>query len=174
MNNSQIENQIAEARDFLEALFSPLDGNEQIEIRYKSKDPAKQQMHRKFMDDIDLSSRIAVALGKDNDVYVGAAPRVGEIGTKAGVSRINALWADFDADSYFTKKDIFKRIVGVKYPPSMLVHSGGGYHGYWLLTEPARSEPDLQRAEAVMKTIARALGGDPVWDRTRILIASCL
>lgn len=157
MRNSQIENQMNEARGFLETLFHPLDENEQIEIRCKSKDPASRYMHRRFMDDIDLASRLAVALGETHDVYAGVAPRKGEIGTKEGVSRINALWADFDARDHITDQDIFRRIVSVRCTPSMLVHSGGGYHPYWLLKEPARSEEDLQRAENIMKTIAQAL-----------------
>lgn len=169
MKDSQIEYQVNEAQEFLETLFHPLDANEQIEIRYRSKDLSKPRMNQKFVDEIDLASSIAVALCTDNDVYMGAAPRTGGIGTRAGVSRINALWADFDVGSNSTDKDIFKRTTGIKYPPSMLVHSGGGYHCYWLLKKPARSEHDLLRAEALMKTIARALGGDSVWDRARIL-----
>ncbi|MEO8612837.1 MAG: hypothetical protein ABI690_33395, partial [Chloroflexota bacterium] len=42
-------------------------------------------------------------------------------------------------------------------PPSVIVHSGGGYHAYWLLDEPTT---DLSTSRQVLQGLARALGGD--------------
>ena len=42
-------------------------------------------------------------------------------------------------------------------PPSVLVHSGGGFHAYWLLDEPVM---DVNAARPVLQGLAKALGGD--------------
>src|SRR5690606_35894119 len=41
--------------------------------------------------------------------------------------------------------------------PSLLVHSGGGFHAYWLLDEPTT---DVNTARRVLQGLAKALGGD--------------
>src|SRR5262249_45576263 len=42
-------------------------------------------------------------------------------------------------------------------PPSIIVHSGRGYHAYWLLNRPIA---DFAVAERVLKELAHRLGGD--------------
>jgi hypothetical protein len=42
-------------------------------------------------------------------------------------------------------------------PPSAIVHSGGGYHAYWLLDKPTR---DLNTARQVLQGLARTFDGD--------------
>jgi hypothetical protein len=46
---------------------------------------------------------------------------------------------------------------GARLPPSVIVHSGGGYHAYWLLDEPTA---DLNTARQVLQGLARTFGGD--------------
>lgn len=46
---------------------------------------------------------------------------------------------------------------GARLPPSVIVHSGGGYHAYWLLDEPTA---DLNTARRVLQGLARTFGGD--------------
>ncbi len=46
---------------------------------------------------------------------------------------------------------------GARLPPSAIVHSGGGYHAYWLLDEPTA---DLNTARQVLQGLARTFGGD--------------
>src|SRR5688572_7151470 len=79
---------------FIEQLLYPLDANERIEIRHKS--PGDNRlMRRRFFYDAVGAARYAVELDGE-EVYVGAAPRYGTDGTKAGLRRTNALWTDLD------------------------------------------------------------------------------
>jgi len=60
-------------------------------------------MRRAFLADAREAARWAVRLGAENDVYAGVAPRRGEDGTKKGVCRVPALWADLDAKGGHTR-----------------------------------------------------------------------
>jgi hypothetical protein len=51
----------------------------------------------------------------------------------------------------------------------MFVWSGGGWHSYWLLKEPAEGPEELEKAELIMQRLAEGLDGDPVHDRSRIM-----
>ncbi|MCE7875021.1 DUF3987 domain-containing protein [bacterium CPR1] len=50
--------------------------------------------------------------------------------------------------------------------PSMVVWTGHGFHGYWLLS---RALADKERGEEVQKSMARCLRGDHVEDSARLL-----
>jgi hypothetical protein len=128
-------------------------------------------MRRAFYADPKVAARNAILLGRREEVYVGVAPRLGENGTKAGVSRLQALWADLDARDGYTRDNRFKQLLELPYHPSIVVSTGGGLHAYWLLREPAEGPDELDRAEYVMRQVAKGLGGDPVHDRSRIMRA---
>lgn len=59
------------------------------------------------------------------------------------VSAVNCLFADFDAKDF--DGDKAKTLAHIKQlpEPSIVIDSGGGYHGYWLLNEPfyIRNDP---------------------------------
>jgi hypothetical protein len=126
-------------------------------------------MHRRFYAAPTEAAVYAIGLGRDHEVYAGVAPRLGEDGTKAGVSRLQALWADLDAKDEHTRESRIEQLMELSYHPSILVWTGGGWHAYWLPREPAEGPEELERAEYVMRRIAEGLGGDPVHDRSRIL-----
>lgn len=74
------------------------------------------------------------------------------------ITQVPALWVDIDDSS----DDAKARIYDFELPPTILLHSGGGYHGYWLLTEPVIIDsPDMiERVERVMHGLARLVGAD--------------
>ena len=77
---------------------------------------------------------------------------------KADVTLAPALWVDIDGVS---PADGYARICRAPLAPSIVVHSGGGTHGYWLLNEPARITPDTRDVfEAALRALAKATGGD--------------
>jgi Primase C terminal 1 (PriCT-1) len=157
-----------QAELFIEQLFHQLAAEERIEVR--SKLPGEgQPMRRAFYADRKLAVRNAIMLGRREEVYVGAAPRRGEDGTKAGVSRVLAIWADLDAKGGHTRESRTEQLMKLPLQPSIMVWTGGGWHAYFLLEKPADSPEELQRAELVMRRIAAGLDGDPVHDRSRIL-----
>jgi len=74
-------------------------------------------------------------------------------GGAAEVVALPAFYTDIDDPTSAT----LMKLRGARLPPSMIVHSGGGYHAYWLLDEPTR---DLNMARQVLQGLARAFGGD--------------
>jgi RepB DNA-primase from phage plasmid len=74
-------------------------------------------------------------------------------GGAAEVVALPAFYTDID-DS--TDAALVK-LHGARLPPSVIVHSGGGYHAYWLLDEPTA---DLSAARQVLQGLARTFGGD--------------
>ena len=159
---------IHQAHCFLEALHAPLHYGEQIELRWNSPN-FRGSMRRNFYPSTEAAAHEAVSLGLNYDVYVGVAPRRGSDGTRAGVGRLGALWADLDAKGEHTVGSRLRQLEDLTCPPSILVLTGRGCHAYWLLSKPADGLEQLEQAEGVMRRLGRGLGGDPVWDRARIL-----
>jgi len=74
-------------------------------------------------------------------------------GGAAEVVALPAFYTDIDDPTPAT----LMKLRGARLPPSVIVHSGGGYHAYWLLDEPTR---DLHLARQVLQGLARIFGGD--------------
>ena len=157
-----------QARHFFASLLYPLAANERVEIRLK-KPGEDQPMRRRFYADPVEAARDAVTLGLHEEVYAGVAPRLGENGTKASVTRLRALWADLDFKAGYTHTSRIEQLTELPHHHSILVWTGGGWHAYWLLRDPAEGPDELDRTEYVMRRIAEGLQGDPVHDRSRIL-----
>jgi hypothetical protein len=157
-----------QAELFFQQLFHQLAAEERVEVRTKL--PGEDQpMRRAFYADPKVAARYAIGLGRDHEVYAGAAPRLGKDGSKAGVSRLWALWADLDKKDGYTRESRFKQLLELPHHPSILVWTGGGLHAYWLLRESAEGLDELNHAERIMRQVAKGLGGDPVHDRSRIM-----
>lgn len=152
----------------MDLLHPELAAEERIEVRYR-KVNGGGSMHQEFFSTTKEAADKAITLGQTSDVYMGVATRLGEDGTKSGVSRIWAPWGDFDLKGSYTRKGRATQMKSLPCRPSMIVWSGNGYHAYWLLEEPAESREDLVTAERVMGLLAAGLEGDPVQDRSRIL-----
>jgi hypothetical protein len=163
-----LDNLHEQARHFFASLLYPLAANERVEIRLK-KPGEGQPMRRRFYADPVEAARDAVTLGLHEEVYAGVAPRLGENGTKASVTRLRALWADLDFTADYTHTSRIEQLTELPHHHSILVWTGGGWHAYWLLRDPAEGPDELDRAEYVMRRIAEGLQGDPVHDHSRIL-----
>ena len=53
--------------------------------------------------------------------------------------------------------------------PSIILYSGGGYQGFWLLKEPVEVEDNIAQLEAYNKKIEKDLGGDHCFNIDRIM-----
>ena len=115
----------------------------------------------------DMESRARSLDDSGWDVYFGVMPRYRKGGTIADTwSDTTVLWADIDAKLHGgDKTDALDCLLTFDIPASVIVDSGHGYHAYWKLRAPVPFEP----AAAAMKSIARTIGGDPVYDAARIL-----
>ncbi|MDA2916069.1 AAA family ATPase [Nitrospinae bacterium AH_259_B05_G02_I21] len=102
------------------------------------------------------------------NVYVGMATRKERgNGTRDNLCQVSALWVDQDFDQFKGGEEEARRTLeAFPLPPSMIVQSGFGFHPYWLLHEPVEANPHM---EGYLRGLAAALGGDAVWDLSRIL-----
>jgi hypothetical protein len=87
------------------------------------------------------------------------------------VASVGALFAEWDVADWQNKEAILEWIATLPRKPSVLIDSGGGYHGYFLLDEPFIIETDEQRQyiKGVSRRWVRACEGDDVKDLTRVL-----
>ena len=74
-------------------------------------------------------------------------------GGLSDVVALPAVFADIDDDS----ESVQKRLMTSGLKPSLLVHSGGGYHAYWFLSEPTT---DLDIVDRILGGLATHFGGD--------------
>lgn len=110
-----------------------------------------------------LTTHLSIHHGHQRHVWVGVGPRERVGSTNPAVNR--ALWCDFD-DSVTTEEVALESIRKATLPePSMLVHSGNGYHAYWKLHTPL--EPT--EARKYSKGVHRALPTDATHDPTRVM-----
>jgi hypothetical protein len=156
-----------EAQGFLETLFPKLAAGEYIEARWRSL--SQRSMSRAFFANTQDVLHFVSKARNTRDIYVGAAPRQGRVGTKEGVTYLPAIWAELDAKEAHTRETRFKQVTDLPHLPSIMVWTGGGWHVYWLLEVPAEGQQELALAEAVMRRLAEGLNGDHVGDRARIL-----
>ena len=106
---------------------------------------------------------------KGHDVYVGVNPRVGKASTKENVHWLASFHAEVDyGQDGHTKKpehatydDALTAIKAFHIPPTLLNHSGGGFHCYWVLNEPVNvSEIGLNALENINRAIMAAVKAD--------------
>jgi hypothetical protein len=98
--------------------------------------------------------------GEGYGVYFAPCLRSGKKGNAASAALLPALWIDIDGPEEHRQRDL-ERLQAFDPPPSVIVSSGGGWHGYWLLDEPlSLDEESKQKIGRVMQGLFTALGGD--------------
>ncbi len=99
-------------------------------------------------------------------VYFAPCPRGEKKGNAAAAALLPALWIDIDGPAEHRQRDL-ERLKAFDPPPSFIVASGGGWHGYWLLDEPlSLDEENKQKISRVMHGLFSALDGDESYVKT--------
>jgi hypothetical protein len=82
---------------------------------------------------------------------------------KETVHEIVSLHADLDLDKIdMAPPGVLERLGQLRYLPSKIVHSGHGYHVYYLLNEAMlATQESIARVEPALKLLADHIGGDP-------------
>jgi hypothetical protein len=138
---------------FLERFFAGTECD--IEIRpIRNNKPEKQIFTR---DAATLARAIADSVARKANIYFGVATRRGKRGDKAHAAEVVAFWCDLDFKDV-PEAEALARIAEFPVACSLLIHSGGGLHVYWFLTEPLDAH-DV-RVEPILKGIAKQLGAD--------------
>jgi hypothetical protein len=99
-------------------------------------------------------------------VYFAPCLRCDKKGSAASAVLVPALWVDVDCDGDQSKRD--KELAKLREfdpAPSIIVDSGGGWHGYWLLDEPFQLDidEDKQRIAHILHGLFRVLDGDEAY-----------
>ncbi len=104
---------------------------------------------------------------QDQDVYFAVCTRNGG-GTKEHIVEIPALWVDVDFKST-DRKQTDELLRACPSRPSAQVISGGGYHLYWFLNEPA-GKAEIPVVEEILRRLAKYFQADmAATDASRIL-----
>jgi hypothetical protein len=93
------------------------------------------------------------------------------------VSTVYALHGDFDASGFKAdeerhqaRRSIRERLLTSAMPPTILVDSGGGFNGLWLLAEPVAVNDDNRiMLKSLNVGLAEQFGGDDVENLDRVL-----
>lgn len=152
------------------AVIWPEDRSLLGEIRYFSGERVWQQWIN--LEEPGSAARVIADLPSPANYFFGVLPRVEKKGTaEACVSHTSVLWVDLDgkhfaADSQAGKAMALASLRQAPIDPHIIVDSGNGYHGYWLLSEPMEFEA---QARPAMELMAERLGADKVYDRARVM-----
>ena len=181
IDDPEIENndQLRTAAYFLENLHVVgLDyGHGKIEIRWFEKNKGARQ---EFFDSpLDAAKSALELSGQGVDAYVGVNLRIGSAGKKENVQYVDALHCEVDygiighkrENVYQSYQEALEAINSFRIKPNIVIHSGGGFHLYWILDKPLSvADVTAEVIEGTIKNISIAIGGDPgTQDISRIL-----
>jgi len=156
------------AIDFIKAVFGPSTSSP---VHFCSLGNERDGVHpfRKLdtREVKDIEAFIAKWDGPDRGLFysAGTLKPGSKARNKIQVDEIAFLFADIDLkDIEDSLEDVERKLKTLKYPPSIMVRSGNGVHGIWMLTEvitnPAGALGEMDRIEADLKLLADLVGGD--------------
>jgi hypothetical protein len=153
--------------DFLQALYGNAPGGYlEVRLMHEHSNAIEKKWRAMPLAEIKQAGidKLLAANEQGWHVYFRVALSSQKRSRKADISHITALWFDVDAEDStdFLDKSGFE--------PHVLVRSGSGYHGYFLLDAPLAVQDNLPAIERTLAGIAACYGGDgKVKDVTRIL-----
>ena len=149
----------AQARRFLDSIHPK--GYGQLELRIIGPQPGR--VKKEWPSDNRKAVRFAVREGRKRNVYVGVAPRKNSRNSKkTNVEYFPGTWVDVDFHDFEGgETEAKERLDAFPIKPTLLIHSGGGFHVYFLLHQPIPvTEDAIPRLEQLNKNFAIGLGGD--------------
>ncbi|UCE74984.1 MAG: hypothetical protein JSV56_04570 [Methanomassiliicoccales archaeon] len=159
--------------EFFHTIFGT-EPNGFIEIRAIGEEGIKRGWY-KSVDDLvsDLQSKWGPLNGEKQkfNLYFGICPRIRKRGKQEDIQEVRVLWCDVDTKNYLVdgKPNFYKMsntVLNYSPAPDIVVNTGGGYHCYWRLKEPARDNFSMVRN--TMRSLAKELRGDHTQDLSRV------
>jgi putative DNA primase/helicase len=167
MNNIIDKNSfIITASDFFNELFEPGFNSERGNIEIRTFKPATQSFCKSEM---EAAEKVYQLCQQGIDVYFGVNPRTGNGGKKENIHYVSAFHAEIDYGTTGHKKpplhkhyeEALTAIQSFKPEPTIINHSGGGFHCYWVLSNPVKvSDVGIPVLESINKALSVKLGGD--------------
>ncbi len=99
-------------------------------------------------------------------VYFAPCLRREKKGSAASAALVPVLWVDVDCDGDLIQRDkALAKLHAFEPAPSVIVDSGGGWHGYWLMDTPflLENDEDKQRVAHILHGLFRVLDGDEAY-----------
>lgn len=144
--------------------FKMLYGNEPegyLTICHKTEDDSNLITNSFAATDIDKAVTYIENIDKFSNIYYevclqGEKPAKGKRGNNKGAKVMPGVWLDLDTSDGFhksgeylpTSKDALEFVENLPMQPTIIVHSGGGYHLYFLFHKPWVFETDEDRENA--------------------------
>jgi len=160
---------IAARVDFLAALYPNASDKLWLELRCIHPETGQvrtlwaQNHHEKQREAI--FKQVEKLNGEGYGIYFAPCLRKEKKGNAASAALVPALWVDVDCDGDPTRRaESLAKLRAFEPPPSVIVDSGGGWHGYWLLDEAflLETDEDKQRIAYTLHGLFRALDGENV------------
>lgn len=152
---------------FLNALFQAT--RHDVELRVISKDGIVVDQH--FSRDHKKIKQIIKRHSLTHNIYFGVFTREGNQGKAENVREGTCIFADMDFKNYKGGQKEADEIIK-KFPvkPSLVIHTGNGYHLYWLLAKVISVQNLKDRVINILRGIANTLSADTsVADIARVL-----
>ena len=140
-----------------------------IEVRGKRESDSDLTFKRFYMS-VDLLIKDMGKWPADSHYWFGVALRWNDQrGRKQDCTVITVIFTDLDygevghkkKNRWQTREEALAAIEAFPIPPSIIIHTGFGFHLYWLLIEPfGLDNGNYAQVEAIVKGITIALGGD--------------
>ncbi len=160
-------------RDFLNALYTGSPDNLYLELRciHPTTGEARSLWGRMgSKHELATALKQAETLNREGfGLYFAPCLRKIKQGKAEAAALIPALWVDIDCDGdAHQRNEELQKLRDFDPAPSIILDSGGGWHGYWLLDEPfqLQSEADRQKIAGILRGLFAALGGDPEYVKT--------
>lgn len=154
------------AGEYLRAVFAGAEGF--IEFRLIGQGKTTQHfipVQEVFDRWAEIEPKLLAANKAGANCYYGAHARTDRVGDAAHIKECRIVYADLDYKDPALLEKNYAAVKGFNLTPTFAIDTGHGYHLIWLLKEPV---PHAE-AEKIMRTLARVLAGDHVWDAPRIL-----
>ena len=154
---------IEEATRFFTLLYSE-EIPDDARLVVSSLDPDKRSWKHEWFTGLQSATNWAMSQAGERHVYFGVALRQagvpgennGKRGTKEETYSLPGVWCDLDfgsvghANATFQDEEEAKGFLDqLPLAPSIIVHTGGGFHVYWIFTQPLTLQTDasIQLAE---------------------------
>lgn len=102
------------------------------------------------------------------NIYFGVCPRPNEgDAVDQSITTVRCLWCDIDD---VTAREARRRWKVAEIPqPSLVVHSGGGVHAYWLLDRDLTTAAEREHLAGILPPFYAAFDGDHVQNFSRVM-----
>jgi hypothetical protein len=177
MYEQQKTTSVAAARELNEFVDTIFEADDLVELRLVEtwRDGGRKHSRltgREWLKAGDISehhARLCSLNEEGANIFFGVNPRKNMQGTKNAVADCRVLWCDWDG---VDAKEALCRCKRFEVPrPSVLVSSGHGIHGYWLLDKAVSVDNAEYRTmfERRLQQLCQLLGGDATQDVSRMM-----